>query len=256
METTKIMFPKGANKMLPAAMLLAGLLVAQGASAALALDRTRVILNGAEPSVSMNVTNQNKSLPYLAQAWVEDEHGTKISDPLVALPPVQRVEPGVKTQVKVQQTAGTRLLPQDKESLFYFNLREIPPKSSKPNTLQIALQSRIKLFYRPAVLAVDQNSKPWQEQMTLTRQGDRYVANNPTPYYVTISEAAPGVKDASIKGFEPVMVPPKGSATLGGSAAALGNSPVLTYINDYGGRPQLIYACGGSKCTVKSTKAG
>lgn len=257
MKMTKIMPLEKGKYALPMIIMLAGMLSAQGASAALALDRTRVVLNGAEQSVSMNVTNQNKSLPYLAQAWVEDANGTKISDPLVALPPVQRVEPGVKTQVKVQQAAGARLLPQDKETLFYFNLREIPPKSSKPNTLQIALQSRIKLFYRPASLAVDQNSKPWQEQLTLTRQGDRYLANNPTPYYVIISDAAQGVKGTTIKGFTPVMVPPKGSALLAeGSAAALGNSPVLTYINDYGGRPQLIYSCSGNSCMVKSTKAG
>lgn len=62
-------------------------------------------------------------------------------------------------------------LPQDRESLFYFNLREIPPKSSKPNTLQLALQTRIKLFYRPAPLAVNPNDKPWQEKVTLTREG-------------------------------------------------------------------------------------
>ncbi|KFA84176.1 hypothetical protein N037_22165 [Enterobacter sp. EGD-HP1] len=231
-------------------------MAAQSASAALALDRTRVILNGDESSVSMNVTNQNKVLPYLAQGWVEDEHGTKISDPLVVLPPVQRVEPGAKTQVKVQQATGARMLPQDKESLFYFNLREIPPKSSKPNTLQIALQSRIKLLYRPAALKVDLNSKPWQELVTLTRQGDHYVANNPTAYYVTISDATATVQGTTVKGFKPVMIPPKGSVTLDGSAAALGNNPVLTYINDYGGRPQLIYGCSDNSCTVKSTKAG
>ncbi|MEX6226452.1 fimbria/pilus periplasmic chaperone [Providencia hangzhouensis] len=33
-------------------------------------------------------------------------------------------------------------LPQDRESLFYFNLREVPPKSDKDNVLQIALQTQ------------------------------------------------------------------------------------------------------------------
>ncbi|MGT9169473.1 fimbria/pilus periplasmic chaperone, partial [Escherichia coli] len=39
-----------------------------------------------------------------------------------------------------------------RESLFYYNVREIPPKSGKANTLQIALQTRIKLFWRPKAL--------------------------------------------------------------------------------------------------------
>ncbi|EGT3573387.1 fimbria/pilus periplasmic chaperone [Citrobacter sp. ANG330] len=233
-----------------------GLTVAQSADAALALDRTRVVLNGGDKSVSLGVTNQNRELPFLAQAWVEDAQGKKLTDPLTALPPVQRIEPGSKTQVKVQTTPAMNLLAQDKETLFYFNLREIPPKTDKPNTLQIALQTRIKLFYRPAGLAVNPSDKPWQEQMTLTRQGDHYVANNPTAYYISIVEVSPSLKGAAIKSFKPVLVAPKSSAPLGSSANEMGNNPVVTYINDFGGRPKLVYRCGGNNCTVQSTQAG
>lgn len=233
-----------------------GLTVAQNADAALALDRTRVVLDGGDKSVSLTVTNQNRELPFLAQAWVEDAQGKKLTDPLTALPPVQRIEPGSKTQVKVQTTPAMNLLAQDKETLFYFNLREIPPKTDKPNTLQIALQTRIKLFYRPAGLAVNPSDKPWQEQMTLTRQGDHYVANNPTAYYISIVEVSPSLKGAAIKTFKPVLVAPKSSAPLGSSANEMGSNPVVTYINDYGGRPKLVYRCGGNNCTVQSTQAG
>lgn len=233
-----------------------GLTVTQSADAALALDRTRVVLNGGEKSVSLSVSNQNRELPFLAQAWVEDAQGKKLTDPLTALPPVQRVEPGSKTQVKVQTTPAMNLLAQDKETLFYFNLREIPPKTDKPNTLQIALQTRIKLFYRPAGLAVNPTGKPWQEQMTLTRQGDHYVANNPTAYYISIVEVSPSLKGAAIKTFKPVLVAPKSSVPLGSSASEMGNNPVVTYINDYGGRPKLVYSCGGNNCAVQSTQAG
>ncbi len=50
------------------------------------------------------------------------------------------------------KTSGINALPQDRESLFYLNVREIPPKPDKPNVLQLAMQSRIKLFYRPAAI--------------------------------------------------------------------------------------------------------
>lgn len=234
----------------------AGLAMTHDASAALALDRTRVIVNGGEKSVSLGVTNQNRELPFLAQAWVEDAQGKKLTEPMTALPPVQRIEPGSKTQVKVQTTPAMSLLAQDRETLFYFNLREIPPRSDKPNTLQIALQTRIKLFYRPVALAVGQSDKPWQEQMTLTRQGDHYVANNPTPYYISVVEVSSSLKGAVIKNFKPVLIEPRSSATLGNSASEMGNSPVLTYINDYGGRPKLVYGCSGNSCTLQSTQAG
>ncbi|HFF8948030.1 fimbria/pilus periplasmic chaperone [Serratia marcescens] len=233
--------------------LLTGAL-APTAQAAIALDRTRVIFDGSVQSVSLSVSNQNKQLPYLAQGWLEDEQGNKIQSPLTVLPPVQRIEPGKPSQVKIQALPAAKQLPQDRETLYYFNLREIPPKSDKPNSLQIALQTRIKLFYRPAAIAPESNAAPWQEQLTLSKQGDKYVVNNPTPYYVTIVDAASRKDAEGVKGFEPFMVPPKGSMPLTVSAASVGGSPVLTYINDYGGRPKLSFSCNGSSCTVVPEK--
>lgn len=227
------------------------------AKAAIALDRTRAILNEGDKSMSMNVTNQNKDLPYLVQGWLEDAQGNKVNSPLTVLPPVQRLEPGAKTQVKVQGLPAVAQLPKDRESLFYFNLREIPPRSDKPNTLQIALQTRIKLFYRPQTIAATQHDvdNPWQEKITLQRQGDRYQVHNPTPYFVTIVDGG-STKGANIPGFEAVMVAPKSSAVLNVAASKLGNAPVLTYINDWGGRPQLTFRCQGSTCQIEPGKRG
>lgn len=244
-----MMKQRNVTSLLATTTLLAGAL-APTAQAAIALDRTRVIFDGSVQSVSLSVSNQNKQLPYLAQGWLEDEQGNKIQNPLTVLPPVQRIEPGKPSQVKIQALPAAKMLPQDRETLYYFNLREIPPKSNKPNSLQIALQTRIKLFYRPAAIAPERNAAPWQEQLTLSKQGDKYVVNNPTPYYVTIIDAAGRKEGSGAKSFEPFMVPPKGSAPLTVSAGSVGSSPVLTYINDYGGRPQLSFSCAGAICKV------
>lgn len=242
--------------------LLAGAAVATlvpSAQAAISLDRTRVVFPGDEKSVSLTVRNQNPELPYLAQGWLEDAQGTKLegNSAFTVLPPVQRVEPKGQTQVKIQATAGANLLPQDRESLFFFNLREIPPKSDKSNVLQIALQTRIKMFYRPAALAeaaAKQQAAPYQEQLTLSKNGDQYTVNNPTPYFVTLIGASAKKGGDVVKGFEPLMVPPKGSVKLGGSAAALGATPVLVYVNDFGGQPALTFNCSGNSCKVDASK--
>lgn len=233
--------------------LMAGIL-AQSAQAAIALDRTRVVFDGSQKTMSLNISNQNKNLPYLAQGWIEDEQGNKIQSPFTVLPPVQRVEPGKPSQVKIQALPVAKQLPQDRETLYYFNLREIPPRSDKPNTLQIALQTRIKMFYRPDAIAPVRNAQPWQEKLTLSKQGDKYEVHNPTPYYVTIVEASTRKQGNAVAGFTPLMLAPKSSAPMSVSAAALGSSPVLTYINDYGGRPQLVFHCGGSECQVVPEK--
>ncbi|MFY9960762.1 fimbria/pilus periplasmic chaperone [Pseudomonas sp.] len=229
-----------------------GACTAQTSLAAVSLDRTRVIFTGTEKSVSLSISNQNGQLPYLAQAWVENEQAEKITGPLVVVPPIQRLEAGANSQVKIQGLPELSQLPQDRESLFYFNLREIPPRSDKPNTLQIALQTRVKLFYRPAAIAPKRgvNEAPWQEKLTLTRQNDRYLVNNPTPFYITVIDATRDPKADTVTGFKPLMIAPKAQQDLGLSSKALGEKPVLTYVNDYGGRPQLQFSCAASTCTA------
>ncbi|NVZ18274.1 fimbria/pilus periplasmic chaperone [Pseudomonas costantinii] len=240
------------TRFIPQAFALLILGFSQSANAAVGLDRTRVIFDGGKDATSVNITNNNTQLPYLAQGWIEDEAGNKITTPLIVLPPVQRLEPGKQSQVKVQALPAAKLLPQDRETVFYFNLREIPPRSDKANTLQIALQTRIKLFYRPQAIAPSQQdlSNPWQEKLTLTLQGDHYQVNNPTPYYVTLVDARSSKDGKTVPGFEPLMVPPKGSLTLGPTAKTLGTTPHLAYVNDYGGRPLMAFTCSGTACKV------
>ncbi|KGE64407.1 MULTISPECIES: fimbria/pilus periplasmic chaperone [Pseudomonas] len=234
------------------AWLVLGL--SQSTNAAIGLDRTRVIFDGGKDATSVSITNNNTQLPYLAQGWIEDEAGEKITTPLIVLPPVQRVEPGKQSQVKVQALPAAKSLPQDRETVYYFNLREIPPRSDKANTLQIALQTRIKLFYRPQAIAPSQQdlSTPWQEKLTLTRDGERYQVNNPTPYYVTLVDARSTKDGKTVAGFEPLMVPPKGMLALGVTAKTLGTTPHLAYVNDYGGRPLMAFTCSGDTCTVNA----
>lgn len=228
------------------------LLSSSHAVAAIALDRTRVIFNATDKSVTLNITNQNEKSPYLAQGWLENAEGLKITTPLVVLPPIQRLEPGAKSQVKVQALPEAAALPKDRESVFYFNLREVPPKSEKANTLQFALQTRIKLFYRPTPIIptrIDLDN-PWQEKLTMKQQGDDYQINNPTPYYITLVYASSKAEGQAAKNFIPLMLEPYSQASLGASAAELGMQPIVTYVNDYGGNPQLQFTCRDGSCTA------
>lgn len=230
----------------------ATLLFSSWSQAALSLDRTRIILDAGNPSVSLTIANENSRLPYLAQGWIENEQGEKVNSPLTVLPPVQRIEAGDKSQIKIQSLSSVNLLSQDKETLFYFNLREIPPRSNQPNTLQIALQTKIKLFYRPVGLQISsaQYASPIQQQVQLVRKGGRYRLHNPTGYFITIIEASPGKGEEPLKDFTPVMVAPRADVELNVSPAALGEAPVLQYVNDFGGRSSLVFRCQGMTCKV------
>ncbi len=215
------------------------------AHAAISLDRTRVIFNGDEKSMSLNIVNENQQLPYLAQAWLDDARMEKSpAGPIVITPPVQRLEPGTKSQIRLSGTSALNQLPQDRESLFYFNLREIPPKSDKANTLQIALQTQVKLFYRPASIKPKMNEE-WQSRLILHPESGGYRIENPTPYYVTVIGLGNSKKDAEQGKFEAVMLAPKSQQSV---KSAVSSTPWLTFINDFGGRPSIEFRCSGSDC--------
>lgn len=69
-------------------LLTSGLLfISATGLAAVNLDRTRLVYNAADKSTAITLTNESKTLPYLAQSWVEDDKGKKADEMLIALPP-------------------------------------------------------------------------------------------------------------------------------------------------------------------------
>lgn len=225
------------------ALLLSTVLPAT-AQAAIALDRTRAIFPGTEKSLALNISNVSSKKPYLAQAWLEDTQGNKVTSPLMVTPALQRVEPGQKSVIRVNALPDVNALPQDRESLFYFSVREVPPKSDRPNVLQLALQTRIKLFYRPAAIVAERYSRK-DDKLVLHKVSGGYRIENPTPYYITVIGVSGGEKQPVDKDFKSVMIAPKSSETVPGGPYA---TPWVTTINDFGGRPGLSFRCSGDVC--------
>ncbi|MCV5446476.1 fimbria/pilus periplasmic chaperone, partial [Escherichia coli] len=65
-------------------MLLALLLTTASLSAQASVtpDRTRLIFNESDKSISVTLRNNDPKMPYRAQSWMEDEQGNRISSPL------------------------------------------------------------------------------------------------------------------------------------------------------------------------------
>lgn len=225
------------------------------ACAGISLDRTRLIMTGNDRSASANLTNNSANIPFLAQSWIEDEHGKKITSPLMVLPPLQRINGGEKAVVRVTGTPAISGLPQDRETLFYLNVREIPPKASKPNVLQLAMQSRIKLFFRPAAI-VPKSGTVWQEQVVFRKQGNQFIAQNPTPYYITIIGLAKTSVEKNkdkLTTFPGIIIAPKSNMTIPVSTTQV-NQFSMMYVNDFGGHPEIRYSCVGDTCQFEPYK--
>jgi P pilus assembly protein, chaperone PapD len=217
--------------------------------AAIQPDRTRIIFNSDDKASSLKLENQSKRQPYLAYSWIEDEKGTKNEDYFVALPPIQRLEPAALSQVRIVKQAKASALPTDRESLFYFNVREIPPvpeNSGNNAIVQMAVQSRLKMFWRPAAL----KKKPGAEvehSITAQQQGSSLLIHNPTGYYITLAYF--GKDDKSVfPGYSSTMISPFASTTLN-AGSYTGTAFSLGYMDDYGGLRMLNVRCQG-QCTL------
>lgn len=221
--------------------VLAVFVISNEGHADLSLDRTRIILNSND-SVALSVTNDNQNTPYLAQAWIENESGKDVSNQLAVFPLLQRIDPGQTKKIGIQLITDGRSIPQNRESLYYFNLREIPPKNRLSSSVQVAQQIRIKLFYRPLGLILQPDSPTFIDKLILQPQGNQLILQNPTPYHIVIIQVkARGGKN--LTQFQPITVAPFGAEAIGVPRSSLGQSPILTYVNDYGAQQALQFHC-------------
>lgn len=162
------------------------------AHAGVLIDGTRIVYPAKEREVTVKLTNKGQS-PVLMQIWIDrGDAQSKPQDadaPFLATPPIFRLDPQKGQSVRLAFTGET--LPQDRESLFWFNALEIPPlpQDATGNLMQIAVRSRLKLFYRPSGLAGDLPSAIEKVTWKVQRDGDGYVlrGENPSPYHLSFS---------------------------------------------------------------------
>jgi P pilus assembly chaperone PapD len=208
---------------------------------------TRVIFPAKDGEVTVRLTNQNTT-PALIEAWIDsgDDHSTpdKVHTPFLITPPLFRMEPNRDQSLRILFTHSDQPLPTDRETIFYLNVLEVPPKPSGAqfqgkNYLQLAIRSRLKLFYRPDGLPGDPINAPGQLSFKATGAAGSValVVHNPTAYYVTINNITVNV-DGTPHKVATGMVAPLSDlnltvADLNGAPSA-GSAISYTCINDYG----------------------
>jgi chaperone protein EcpD len=180
-----------------AAMAVAGI-HAPSSEASVVINATRVIYPAQEKEVTVKLTNQGTK-PALVQVWMDDGDAQSTPEsakvPFNLMPPIFRMDTGKGQAVRVVYTKDP--LPTDKESLFWLNMLEIPPKADDEesrNVLQFAFRTRIKLFFRPDGLPGSSNEAPdklsWKFAPGADGKGVELVVSNPSPYYVSFSKVA------------------------------------------------------------------
>lgn len=227
------------------AALIALSTITGAANASVVIAGTRVVFPAANGEVTVRLSNDG-SQPALVEAWIDSGNPDSTPDtakvPFLITPPLVRMNAGKGQSLRIVYTGQP--LPRDRESLFWLNVLEIPPKpTAKPgeeqNTLQFAVRSRLKLFFRPANLTGDPLTAAQLVTWTVVADGTGYAleAHNPTPYHITFSKLSLSV-DGKAYVPENGMVAPLSSLHLPiknlGHAPAAGSVVDYTVINDFG----------------------
>src|SRR3984957_10005754 len=101
------------------------------AVAAVVVDGTRVVYPAAKREVTINIHNGGDT-PSLVQAWLDagDAHAKpgESKVPFVLTPPLFRLDPSKSQSLRLVYTHDP--LPEDRESLFWLNVLDIPPRTA------------------------------------------------------------------------------------------------------------------------------
>ncbi|MBO0367552.1 fimbria/pilus periplasmic chaperone [Pseudomonas putida] len=220
-------------------LLLCACVLPSQASASVVIATTRVIYPAQQSEVTVRLSNEGSS-PSLVQAWIDDGRAQAALEdldvPFSLSPPLFRIDPKKGQSLRIAKLG--QALPADRESLYWLNILDVPPKADG-NVLQVSLRSRIKLLYRPVGLSGSAAEAYLQLTWKLVSdtQGWALEAYNPTPYFINLSSLDMLQGGGELHG-EPSHVPPLASTrfAIPGLQPAPGASVKVSYaaIDDYG----------------------
>lgn len=211
------------------------LLFSNATYSSVVLKGNRIIYPATAKEKTVEFSN-NGDMPMLVQVWMDINNQDSTVDhadaPFIALPQLFRINANSGHALRLKFTG--KGLPQDRESVFWFNFMQYPAIKSddaEKNRLALVVKSRLKIFYRPDGLAGDAS----QALMTLRieKLNDAVVLTNPSPYYISLRNADI-VTGANITPVgKPGMIAPFGS-TRWSLPKVKGGTITLYAINDYG----------------------
>lgn len=202
------------------------------AHAGIVIYGTRIIYPAEKNEVLVQLMNQGERSS-LVQSWIDDGDMSlppeKIQVPFLLTPPVAKVAANSGQQLKIKKVPN--MLPNNKESLFYLNVLDIPPNSPDSvgkNVLKFAMQNRIKLFYRPK--GISPVNKLTFQKLSMKRSSSIYSIKNDAANWVTVTEVK--ANDVKINN-ESIMLAPLSSADVT-LKSANANQYKITIIDDHG----------------------
>lgn len=175
--------------------------------------------------ITIPVDNTDKKSAYLIQSWVEKKDGMTKSKDFILTPVIFQLDAGKKGILRVMLKKTE--FPDDRESLLWLNIKGIPETDeNRENKLQIVINSKFKLFYRPAGL-----TEPDYNKLRYERKGNRIKIINDSPFHITVRNILVNNKEYTVS----EMIVPFESLTVPVTTIHSNDEITISYISDFGG---------------------
>jgi len=215
------------------------------------MNGSRIIY--AEDTKGINVEFRNSStIPYVVQGWFDsgDENSTPENGiaPFTASPGLFRIKPKNGQIMRVVFTGNAKELPNDKESVFYFNFLQIPPSNideGMNNKILVVMKNRVKVFYRPKGISdlSNENLKNTTLKIESIAKGVEVTIENRSAYHLSIIGVTVYDGKNELK-RETKMISPFSEQKIIFYGIRKNNKNIISidYINDQGARLRKEYA--------------
>lgn len=209
--------------------------------AGVTITGTRIIFPSNQNTVTVQLNNPDDR-PALIQAWLDDGDPHQIPEadkiPFILTPPLAQIASN-KGQMLRLIAKDTSALPQDRESLYWFNILDMPAseqvETAEKNKLQVSIRSRIKLFYRPVNLKISQEKAFSSVTFKYNETNKSVTVDNPSPYYVNFYNVSFNPEKENFVYADPLMVAPYSTESFKPKIQFKPQKISYLLINDYGG---------------------
>ncbi|ALB72541.1 molecular chaperone [Cronobacter muytjensii] len=205
-------------------------------SAALTLNADRLIYNEKDGDASVTV-HSNEERAYLIQSWLDAGDSTvKKNLPFVVTPPLFRLAPKSDNVIRIVYLGNG--LPADRESLFWLDVKGVPglndEESKVENRMVLAINNRIKFFFRPEGLKGDPGDAV--KNLSWSVSGNTAKVDNTSAFYVVLDNISVDKESIPVSVIDNnTVIPPFGNKTYHlKHTPAAGANVEWSAVNDFG----------------------
>lgn len=205
------------------------------AAGAFGPTENRLIFDGSKSFISYQISNSDKKIPWLVQAWVEDAKENRTND-FTAAPLVFRVEPSSQFSARLIKKGSVR---EDQETIYWVVSNAIPggeevkteqERGKISAKLSLAYRYKVPMIYRPKSLS-NINKEPESLNWTTNKDG-RVKVYNPSRYVVQINYVDINGQRKQGDGIS-YLIPPMTTVDMA-IKASVNTKIKYGVINDYG----------------------